>query len=391
MAGTVTPRVASYSIGEPGSAARVEGTPAMLVGQQPDAMLDAGQVGALTIRAGSVRGAGHRYDGTPRQDDFCFGTAGPADEWLVAVVADGVSAGVRSHIAARVAVRLGVQLVGEALEAGPPETIAWDPLVGTIAGHVLLQARKDQGDESLDAGAASRIMATTAAFVILPVDADADGSRVATVLPIGDTSVWVLRASGSWDSVTPIKNEGEAIASSAVFALPLLPSSSLMASTTRLDPGDAIFVVTDGIGDPLGDGTGEVGQALARVWASPPNRYEFLAQVDFGRRSHTDDRTVVAVWPDQVDDREAPPSGGSATEPGPDAVQLAPAPAPAPAPASASAPTLLPDGGGAGAPDPDPWAPVPPLPEPDLGTEPSGWEPTPWEPTPWNPEPGGHR
>jgi hypothetical protein len=301
------PRVPSVVIGEPGEAARLEGTPAMVLMQQPDAMLDAGQLGSVTVRAASVRGAGHRYDGTARQDDFCLGTAGPDDGWLVAVVADGVSAGPRSHIAARVAVRLGVQLVSECLEGGPPSSIVWDELVGTIAGHVLLQARKDGGDPELDAHAASRIMATTLAIVIMPLAADGDGRRACTVLPIGDTSVWILRAGGRWESVTAIKNAGEEVASSAVFALPLLPIDALVPIGATLEPGDAIFVVTDGVGDPLGDGDGEVGRALAQAWADPPNRYEFAAQVDFGRRSHTDDRTVIALWPDRVDAAEVSP------------------------------------------------------------------------------------
>lgn len=296
----VVPRVAQFQVGEAGSAAEVEGLPAMLLAQQPDTMIDAGVVGALTIRAASVRGAGHRYDATPRQDDFCLGTGGARGEFLVAAVADGVSAGPRSHLAARVAVRLGVQLLTQAMDAGPASAIDWDELVGTIAGHVLLQARKDRGDDGLDARGAAAIMASTAAFVIVPVERDPSGVRTCVVVPIGDTSVWVLRAGGTWESVTPVKNEGAAVASSAVFALPLLPATSIVPLSAVLAPGDALFVLTDGVGDPLGEGVGEVGRALATAWATPPNRYEFAAQVDLARRSHTDDRTAVGIWPDVV-------------------------------------------------------------------------------------------
>jgi hypothetical protein len=155
------------------------------------------------------------------------------------------------------------------------------------------------------------------------------------VLPIGDTSVWVLRADGTWESVTAVKNAGEAVASSAVFALPLLPADTLVPLATTLGPGDALFVVTDGIGDPLGSGAGDVGDALRRIWASPPNRYEFAAQVDFGRRSHTDDRTVVGIWPDQPTDEEPLPSSLTSAAPQPSTIDLAPArPTPPAAPAS---------------------------------------------------------
>jgi hypothetical protein len=378
----VLPRIPQYAVGEAGSAAIVEGQPAMLLSQQPDSMLDAGQVGPLTVRAGSVRGAGHRYDGSPRQDDLCFGTAGPNGEWLVVVVADGVSAGPRSHIAARVAVRLGVQLVSEALGRGGPEAINWDELIGKIAGHVLLQARKESGDPDLDARDASQLMATTVALVIMPVMPEPDGSRRCTVLPIGDTSVWILRAGGEWQSITAIKNAGEAVATSAVFALPLLPATSLVALPAVLSAGDALFAVTDGIGDPLGDGQGDVGAALAAAWAAPPNRFEFLAQVDFGRRSHTDDRTVVGVWPDRVEPGEPLPSSLTSGEPLPDQVDLARDHAAVPADEGRSSEVLSPP---SELPPPSDLPPVSPLAPPERVT----WQPTPWTPTPWKPDGSG--
>lgn len=352
------PGIPAVAIGDPGSAALVEGLPAMLSYQQPDSMLDAGVVGALTVRAASVRGAGHRYDGTTRQDDFCLTWVGSATgQWFVAVVADGVSAGAQSHLASRAAVRFGSQLVADALAQGGPSTIDWDEIIGRLAGFVLVQARKQSGDESLEAPAAAGIMATTVAFVIVPVDAAGDGTRVCTVVPIGDTSVWVLHG-GSWQSVTAIKNEGEAIASSAVFALPYLPTEPVVPLSAVLLPGDAIFAATDGVGDPLGDGDGEVGAALARLWALPPNRYEFAAQVDFGRRSHTDDRTVVGIWPDVPLAGEALPSAASTST-----VAAPPAPTAPPAPVEPPAPVDVP-----------PAFEAPPV---------STWEPTPWEPTPW--------
>lgn len=346
-------------VGEPGLAAGVEGAPAMLAAPLTDTVVDAGVVGPLTIRAASVRGAGHRYDGTPRQDDVALGLAGPGSDWLVVAVADGVSAGAKSHVAARVAVRSGVQLVAAALETGDPATMDWDLLIGTLAGHVLLQARREVGDESLEAREAARHMATTVAFAVIPVEADADGCRTCTVVPIGDTSVWVLRSTGSWEPITAVKNDGEAVAGSATFALPLLPSAPVAPLAATLGPGDALFALTDGVGDPLGDGSGEVGRALASWWALPPNRHEFAAQVDFGRRSHTDDRTAVGVW--TVPPVDAEPIAG--------ATDASPVPPPPDAPPSPDAP-----------PPPDPPPPpdatvpglVPPPPDPGLFEGPWG-------------------
>jgi hypothetical protein len=56
--------------------------------------------------------------------------------------------------------------------------------------------------------------------------------------------------------------------------------------------------MTDGIGDPLAAGTGEVGRFLTGVWSTPPaSGLEFAAHVGFARRSFDDDRTAVAFWP----------------------------------------------------------------------------------------------
>jgi len=368
-----TPNVPGYVVGDPGAAASVQGRPALLAAQQPDAVIDAGTVGALTVRAASVRGTGHRYDGTPRQDDVGLGLAAE-DRLLVVAVADGVSAGASSHVAARVAVRLGVQLVVEALATAVPDDIDWDALVGRIAGHVLLQARKATGDESLDAAGASRLMATTVALAIVPVDADAEGRRACVVLPIGDTSVWVLRAGDRWEPVTAVKNDGEAIASSAVLALPLLPAGPILPCRTELAADEALFVVTDGIGDPLGDGSGDVGAALATAWRSPPNRYEFAAQVDFGRRSHTDDRTVVGVWCG-ADAAEEPPSAPPPGSPSPVVVDLAPPPAPRPDGPAGPADTIV---------AADTSAPAD---EPAAGDDPCGSS-APGSPTVWGPPAG---
>jgi serine/threonine protein phosphatase PrpC len=312
-----------WSVGDRGLAADVEGAPAMVaVVHQPDSVVDAGEVGDLHVRLASVRGAGHRYDGTVRQDDVGLAVAGDG-AWLVIAVADGVSAGTRSHLAARASVRAGVRMVADALDAGTaPDEVDWEELVGGLAAPVRLVARR-----ALEAREAARTMASTVALATVATAADPDGTRPAVVLPVGDTSAWIRRAAGTWEPVTPVKNDGEAVASSATVALPLLPATIVAASVT-LQPADTLAVLTDGIGDPLGDGTGEVATTLAGWWATPPNRWAFAAQVDFGRRSHTDDRTAVVVWTPAPVSAEAEPSATepSATEPG--------APAPSGEPAS---------------------------------------------------------
>jgi hypothetical protein len=368
-------------IGDAGAAAAVEGSPAMLAIPQPDIAIDAGLYGPLVVRAASVRGAGHRYDGTPRQDDFCLAAGGRDNEWFVIAVGDGVSAGPSSHVASRAAVRFGSKLVADRLDQAGPEQIDWDDVIGSTAGFVLAQARNETGNRRLEARDAARVMATTIVFAIVPVYPDRTGVRRCTVVPIGDTSGWILRKGGQWEPVTEVKNQGNAVAVSATAALPLLPSGPVVPLAADLQAGDALFVLTDGVGDPLGAGTGEVGKVLAAAWSRPPDRYQFAAQVDFRRRSHTDDRTVVAVWPDQQpDDGSAPspaPAAATALTTAPVVADILSSPVtefqtPAMTTPSLEAPVVS-----------EPPTSEPPTSEPPSTEEP--WQPTPWQPTPWEP------
>ena len=68
--------------------------------------------------------------------------------------------------------------------------------------------------------------------------------------------------------------------------------------TTDFGPDDVLVLMTDGIGDPLRDGAGQVGRLPGgHVGDARRSPLEFAAQVDFTRKSHDDDRTAVAVWP----------------------------------------------------------------------------------------------
>jgi hypothetical protein len=66
-------------------------------------------------------------------------------------------------------------------------------------------------------------------------------------------------------------------------------------------PGGALFVMTDGVANPLMWSPGVQG-TLARWWVRPPDPFTFAAQVGFAKKTHTDDRTVVGIWPDWNDE-----------------------------------------------------------------------------------------
>ncbi|MGH3832079.1 MAG: hypothetical protein ACRDRS_16810 [Pseudonocardiaceae bacterium] len=61
--------------------------------------------------------------------------------------------------------------------------------------------------------------------------------------------------------------------------------------------GTVLLVGTDGFGDPLGDGSGLVGDLFREVLASPPPPLGLAHALDFSRETFDDDRTLLVVWP----------------------------------------------------------------------------------------------
>jgi hypothetical protein len=57
--------------------------------------------------------------------------------------------------------------------------------------------------------------------------------------------------------------------------------------------------MNDGVSNPLSWGSGVRG-TLARWWARPRDLFTFAARVGFARKTHTDDRTVIGIWPDDI-------------------------------------------------------------------------------------------
>ncbi|MDX8049634.1 protein phosphatase 2C domain-containing protein [Lentzea sp. BCCO 10_0798] len=248
------------------------------------------------LRAACVRGLKNRYYGKVCQDEYGF-LVSPDRRWLVIAVADGVAQGTHSHIAAQIVVRSGCRALSALLGQDDPSRIDWTALLHRLADEVVryAQAELGLGDRVDVAGT----LATTALFAVVGLTPDEDGFLPAYVMPFGDSSAWVLRPDDErpWIALQPVKNEGSVIASSATDAIPLVPHELPAAVKTSIAPGEALVLMTDGVGDALGAGSGEVGQFLAASWREPPEALTFASQANFARRTYDDDRTVVAVWP----------------------------------------------------------------------------------------------
>jgi hypothetical protein len=288
-----------YSIGDPGRAAwAVVPLPDQENWHRRDSVFDGFALEAPgpvrhVLRAASVRGLSHRAYGKPRQDEYGYQLT-PDGRYLVLCVADGLSSGSRSHLAAEVAVRTGTALLVNALAEASPAELDWAQIVGEVAGHIVAYARKRLPD-----GAGMTVddvvgwMGTTATYAVVDLAGAVLGVHAVMV---GDSSAWVLRAAG-WEALSEVKNAGVDIATSAVEALPRVSQRERLRLHATVGPGEALVLMTDGVGDALGDGRGEVGEYLGAAWRTPPHEVDFVGQVGFSRKSFDDDRTVIAIWP----------------------------------------------------------------------------------------------
>lgn len=276
------PPVDGYVIGDPGRAAAEVGAgiPAGVV-NRPDIAVDAARIAGLEVRAASVRGVVHRRFGTPRQDAYSISWR-PDEGALVVTVCDGLGAFDRSHEAADLAAsRLPDLLDGD-----------WQRAFEALSVGIA--------DRSSVTGAP---MATT--VVCARITETADGAHRAEVAWVGDSAAYLLGPQG-WQciggAVKTIRGDGSPL-SSATAALPA-KCFQIANATVEFGKEATLFLMTDGVADPLGAGAGQVGHTLGQWWADPPNEFEFAAQVGFARRSFDDDRTAVGIWPcPQADDR----------------------------------------------------------------------------------------
>jgi serine/threonine protein phosphatase PrpC len=293
-----------YAVGDAGRAATlVRPVPDPQEWRQPDTVLDGVAVPdgsgryAVELRAASVRGLSHRHYGKVRQDGYAF-TGTPDGRHLVIAVSDGVSAASHAHRAAQAVCHNGCNLIVRQLEQLPPEKLDWGILAGTLAHALVRNSARLAGVEegTMTPADAAVTHAATALFAVVDLKPE-NGLLPVQVFAIGDSSAWVLHGGTEWWPLQPVKNAGAVIASSRTGALPLLGAELAPPVATELGPDDVLVLMTDGIADPLGDGRGEVGRFLAETWRCPPAPLAFAAQVDFGRKTHDDDRTAVAVWP----------------------------------------------------------------------------------------------
>lgn len=289
-----------FAVGDPGRAAleTPDGRPPARIGPS-DIELSAASLPGVLIRAASIRGLQHRARGMQRQDAFALGhraVHGQAEQ-AVAVICDGVGSLSRSDEAAA--------FVSRRLAILGADGMSW-PDAFTRVNEELRKFAEGGLNVDADAAAGDDGMATTAIAVIVHREAD---EWVGEAAWAGDSMLWHLSHEGQWTLVTGQQNESAEAGyySSSVSPLPS-PDGECTWCGFRIS-GGALFAMTDGIANPL-RWSRDVKKTLADWWQRPPDPFTFAAQVGFARRSHMDDRTVVAIWPDGSDadgDQEGEP------------------------------------------------------------------------------------
>ncbi|WP_445402546.1 protein phosphatase 2C domain-containing protein [Streptomyces sp. LE64] len=263
----------------------------------PDIVVDGARYGALTVRAASVRGDSHRYEGGPRQDALVvcrIGGPEPAQGLLLLAVADGVGSAARSHVGSHDVCR-GIAFfldryadqLAEALRLVDERTLG--ALVNSAVGSVAegLAQRAEQGGESPTGHA------TTLRGLLVPLDPTV---RHRGFFAVGDGGAARLRR-GAWE--VDVFGEGHGGSGVIDTGTAALPGSRLARSEVfgPVEDGDVLVLCTDGLSTPLAGDPG-MREFLAAAWGGGPvpGPVDFLWQLQYRVKSYDDDRTAVVLW-----------------------------------------------------------------------------------------------
>ncbi|MEH0424447.1 protein phosphatase 2C domain-containing protein [Streptomyces sp. B21-083] len=269
----------------------------------PAVLLDGALIGRLTVRAASVRGDSHNWEGSCRQDAMTMTRIGPPDaEMLLLAVADGVGSAVYSHVGSYQFSRLAAVFLDREAENIYAAVCAGDEnelrvlATKAVAGAAAeLRSGWARTAQHKPRPYADQDYATTLHVLLIPTD---PRIRDRVLCSVGDGGLFVLRE-GRWEHGDP--DDGEGLLDTRTEALPHA-YRSVKATLLRTVPSEVLLLGTDGITNPLTQKDPEFARRLAEAWGGPevPSLSDFLWQAQTRAKSYDDDRTVICVWEEQA-------------------------------------------------------------------------------------------
>lgn len=279
----LAPQVIFVPLLEFGPAARLRPEPNMVTSQSArledhvsDSELDGARIGASEIRAVSVRGHMHRWEGEVRQDAFAFGVG---LDRLTLAVSDGVGNASASNVGANAAVR---EAAREALD---PQTL-------------VARSRQAVHDSAVARGLSPRDVSATLIAASVPLQPTRVEGRAVwpvTLWQVGDSLPVRLRG-GTWEVLhhpDTVTGGADELTNSAVDALPQSGDAAVWIENFQHE--DVLLLVTDGVSN-LAAANAEYRDALISLFdGRTPSMAELLRVVDATVKSFDDDRTVIAL------------------------------------------------------------------------------------------------
>lgn len=268
----------------------------------PDSIVDSGIVSdSVSIGVVSIKGASHHLSGIPRQDAYAIGSD---DSWVVIGIADGVSEGKLSHVAATEAARVAVTESIRALAAIDPAGVSWSEVGRKAREAVRALGRRRAQQQIGPTGTApeisdrtiARIMSTTCDLLIAPTARKGGSLRVWRVRIAGDGSLYVLDPAQGWGLLGSGKNSASSTVDNSVGDPLPIGGERPDIESWELRPGQAIILCTDGFGDVIGEGVLPVGRYLFGAWQQPLDTTQLLFTSSFVNTNADDDRTAAIVW-----------------------------------------------------------------------------------------------
>ncbi|MDT0326864.1 protein phosphatase 2C domain-containing protein [Nocardiopsis lambiniae] len=259
----------------------------------PDTVVDEADYERVRLRAASLRGDKHRYEGRTRQDAFgMYEVEHRGERFVLLCVADGVGSRSRSHRGAAYASRCFRAAVAEHIgeiivrDASMADVREWGRRMLGIVARGMIDFADKEGFPAEDL--------STTLTVSLIHGISGSGPAWYMTWGIGDSPVFLLR-DGVWEPRPGASDGDPIIVDTRTDALPGRVSTVHMTDGT-LAPGDVLVLCTDGLAGPMA--ADAVADRLAEWWGSGrvPGRMEFAWQLDFQAKSYSDDRTAVCVW-----------------------------------------------------------------------------------------------